>query len=612
MDRIRLNADMPKWIYNRPVEECQETELKFARILNESLSGDWLIRWGYWYEDDSKVLREGDFLVMGPYGGIAVFEVKSDLYYQPGTGTWNSHDEKEPTNQDNPLFQLTAQHKAVVRKLKDELSKLNHLPKNAQLPYVAKALALPNNEIATNLKEYHGIPREYILALNDLRSFIDVWDRYFPQKPTLEKHHREIFLAAFGECINPKTIRKFVSETDKFILQQTKAGYQLLDMLSQNRQLLVQGGVGTGKTWMALECAYRFAANQGGDAGRDVLMIAYNNALYEKLRHIVTRKKLERGSITVKNTEAIAADILKVEDFDNEVPEDPRQKAHYYEHVLPSLAYDCLKSIRNDPAKSPQLKGYDALVVDEAQDQDTNWPGDEPTEDRVGWWSVYVMLLKDGWNAPMALFGDSAQRPPFRGVDRFEWSRLRERMSQHVFVELKQVVRYTRQIYCFLKRLDKKGADHLVAGLQHTGPLQDGPEVELLDAGQDELGQKIEDLLDRWDEEGWCRPGQVLLLYERSEIQNSALAGLAELCDHPLRPYLDTMGNAKGEEDKKSGECIKHSSVHKAKGLDELAVVMVVKRRYEDLESEQDRYTYFMGASRARQLLAVVHTAYDS
>jgi len=39
-----------------------------------------------------------------------------------------------------------------------------------------------------------------------------------------------------------------VSEADKFILRQATANYKLLDMLVGNRQLVVEGGVGTGKS----------------------------------------------------------------------------------------------------------------------------------------------------------------------------------------------------------------------------------------------------------------------------------------------------------------------------------------------------------------------------
>jgi hypothetical protein len=48
-------------------------------------------------------------------------------------------------------------------------------------------------------------------------------------------------------------------------------------------------------------------------------------------------------------------------------------------------------------------------------------------------------------------------------------------------------------------------------------------------------------------------------------------------------------------------------SVNKAKGLDSLAMIMIDVERFDNLATPQEQMNYFMGASRARQLLAIVH-----
>jgi hypothetical protein len=66
----------------------------------------------------------------------------------------------------------------------------------------------------------------------------------------------------FDSCakdISPKEIKHFVTETDRILLRQTTAEYQVLDMLRDNRQLIVKGGRSSGKTWLALEQAFRYA-----------------------------------------------------------------------------------------------------------------------------------------------------------------------------------------------------------------------------------------------------------------------------------------------------------------------------------------------------------------
>jgi hypothetical protein len=98
----------------RPVQQCCGTsrkkapEIQVAELL-AALPDDWTVRWGFFYNDNAGTRREGDFLVLGPDGGLLVLEVKGgSLEMFPGTGRWNTDDA------DNPLYQLDAEWKAVV------------------------------------------------------------------------------------------------------------------------------------------------------------------------------------------------------------------------------------------------------------------------------------------------------------------------------------------------------------------------------------------------------------------------------------------------------------------------------------------------------------------
>ena len=75
---------MANWVYNRPPVKCADSELEAARFMAK-LDDGWWIRWGYYYKGD----REGDFLVLGPAGGLLVLEIKSQLPHNiKGTGNW--------------------------------------------------------------------------------------------------------------------------------------------------------------------------------------------------------------------------------------------------------------------------------------------------------------------------------------------------------------------------------------------------------------------------------------------------------------------------------------------------------------------------------------------
>ncbi len=89
---------MAKWVYNRPLDCCDETELRVAKLLAR-LPDEWVVRWGYYYEKD----REGDFLILGPHGGLLVLEVKGGQIRRLGsTGCW------EGEARDHPVAQLGA------------------------------------------------------------------------------------------------------------------------------------------------------------------------------------------------------------------------------------------------------------------------------------------------------------------------------------------------------------------------------------------------------------------------------------------------------------------------------------------------------------------------
>jgi superfamily I DNA/RNA helicase len=59
-------------------------------------------------------------------------------------------------------------------------------------------------------------------------------------------------------------------------------------------------------------------------------------------------------------------------------------------------------------------------------------------------------------------------------------------------------------------------------------------------------------------------------------------------------------------EEEDSTGCIRHTTIHKAKGLDSKAVILIGMPAHCDIATAYDHFSWFMAASRARQLLAVV------
>ncbi|MEX2577555.1 MAG: NERD domain-containing protein/DEAD/DEAH box helicase [Verrucomicrobiales bacterium] len=586
---------MARWFYNRPQECCDESEVKVATKLRR-LSKRWIIRWGFYYEDNKGVRREGDFLIFDPLHGLLVLEVKGfRLRGFAPTGKW----EGDPTkNKDHPLFQLDQEFSAVIRALEEV--------QPGWRP-VAKALCLPNEVIPEGQTSYQSIPRELIVDGRDLEKIDSVFGRFFQGKqPRNIQQHRDVFLQAYGKGGRPEEMKHFIDHNEAIFRKQLTRHYHLLDILEDNRQLFVEGGAGTGKTWNAVEKAARLA--EAGE-GSDVLLLCYNIALGRFLRDLVGRRKLERGSISVFQWEELADHLLAACGMENEAPAPDapaEEKIRYYEQDLPGLLLECVR----EEGFAERLPKFDALVVDEAQDHDTAFPealDDEGphadrTDARCGWWSIYFALLRDGTKAPISLFYDRAQRPPFRGSGGFEADVLAGHLSQPAFARLPHALRYTQPVYDFLLTLNAPGTERLVGQLCEPDDLPEGPEVvsvELEDPSADVVQEAVEEIIRSWVEDGYCQAEDILILHARTRLEDSALGSRESLGGLPLVEY--------GTPPDSTRKCIRHLSINRAKGLDSLAVILVGVWPFQKTRHADSQYTYFMGASRAKQLLGIVH-----
>ncbi|MEZ5433174.1 MAG: hypothetical protein R3F31_18845 [Verrucomicrobiales bacterium] len=109
------------------------------------------------------------------------------------------------------------------------------------------------------------------------------------------ERHRRAFLKVYAKGTSPEEVHAFIDQNEAIFRRQFTASYGILDLVSGNRQLLVEGRSGSGKTWHAIETARRFAQAEGADSGKEVLVLCYNLALGRLLTDLVARQPLERG-----------------------------------------------------------------------------------------------------------------------------------------------------------------------------------------------------------------------------------------------------------------------------------------------------------------------------
>jgi hypothetical protein len=355
-------------------------------------------------------------------------------------------------------------------------------------------------------------------------------------------------------------------------------------MLRDNRQLIVQGGPGSGKTWLALEQAFRYA-----EEGLRVLLLCYNIALADQLSALVAKRKPKKGEVVVRSWAALARELLETAGLEWDEPSGLTESDLYFGEVVPSL----MREIALDQQFAPR---FDALVVDEAQDHDTSWRQSESDEAASGWWEVYWRLLREKTSAPMAIFYDADQRQLFRRKEGFEATRIVKRLSQPAHASLLFTHRYSRPIFAFLQTLRSDATSNLVGNLRYRTVLPDGPDVELYTIKPESTAAKLDEIVTRWVKDGFCRVDEVLILSPHGTKLKTSLAGCSQIGEWPLTTCVI----------RKPGE-LTLLSINKAKGLDSLAVIMIDTQSFDILSNPQQQMDYFMGASRSRQLLAILH-----
>lgn len=567
---------MALWILSRPRSKPEATERQVAEVLAR-LPDNWVVRWGFLYSRQSEAAgeHEGDFLVCGPSGHILVLEVKGPRVRNfVLTGQWEKEtDGESPWVQVNEEWQWARARAESVRGARPT-------------PYFHRALALPFTHFVDGDRFREELPRDAVIGADELQRFTEWWGGVVARVPLFgtPADTRAVFLDAFGEGIRPKSIRAFIHETERVFAEATAVGTRLLSQLDGNRQLMVQGGVGSGKTNLALQQARRFSRR-----GLRTLLLCYNLALAEHLREEAGRQAGGAG-IEVLSWEELTGRLLARAGFAHEPPDDLASRTEYYTVTVPAYVLDIL-------AGETAVATYDALVVDEAQDHDTLFSPAVKRPDLPGWWHIYFALLKEGAGSPAALFYDPEQRPRFRAPGGFEPERLRACFSDCAHVRLPWVYRYTRPVFEFLRSLGATGAAGLVAQLgEPDQPLPEGPDVEI-EVNCRDTAVAVAAIARRWERLGFCRLRDIVVLGPRREMGKSGVGGQERVETLPVSEYVAKM-EANG---------IRYLSINRAKGLDFLGVIVIdLPDPLASPKEEAMHELLFMGASRARQLLAIV------
>lgn len=204
-------------------------------------------------------------------------------------------------------------------------------------------------------------------------------------RPTADFIQNHILAPSFRLIPNPKLTLK---ETDEKFLQLTEEQFHYLNFLEEQKQILIKGSAGTGKTLLLLEKARRLA-----EQGFSVLILCFNIKLSEYLKAATQNQPLIQAECFHGYCEFAAHKMNQP----FVPPEDYGTAQVFYDEITPELL---MTAIETDA-----IALFDAVLVDEGQDFIEAW-----------WIPISSVVKKNGWfyifyDPNQNIFGRSVNLP---------------------------------------------------------------------------------------------------------------------------------------------------------------------------------------------------------
>ncbi len=329
---------------------------------------------------------ETDFALFHPSRGILVIEAKGgEIGLEDGEFVRLLPDGRRKAIT-NPFDQAAACKRQLREFLCGSVDGLDLIPR------VGHAVALPHGRVDGDLGPQG--PREIVIDRDDLDDITGSVERvakhWDPPTPLDDDHLTSIRRLLLPSVQVRCLLADHVADANRAIIELTDEQFYVLDGLAENRQALVTGGAGTGKTVLATERVRRLAAL--GDDAR-VLFVCFNRPLGDAL----AAEFADDPNVIAGNFHRLVRNTLA----DAEVP--------FPQPVTPEWwAHDAVSQFPDAAAKL----GFevDAVVVDEGQDF------------RPLWWDALRLVMRDPDDGWFYVFADAQQAvyvddwtPPFDG-----------------------------------------------------------------------------------------------------------------------------------------------------------------------------------------------------
>lgn len=347
----------------------------------------WLRPW----RGDALLEGEADFVVLHPQRGMLVLEVKGgDDIWHDGR-RWFRGTSNGPKEFQDPFVQARRNMHALLDIARE---RSGHRLAKEDFAH-GYAVVFPH-------LDYEGSPpphadKSIIISRKHLPMMAQAIEAAYGAWTDTAKIAKSLgheqYRMLLHDCLMPK-FRVFrpigldISKTAEGLLELTETQAQVFEGLFVQHRVLVEGGAGSGKTFLALHRAIAFARE-----GKRTLFVCYNRELAAWLRVQVEEDPTTsqfRGLLIVKNFHSLAADLARDAGIEFRPQDGGEPTESFWNDEVPDLIEQAVLHLG-------EAAQYEAIVVDEAQDF------------CLGWWYALTNSVLSQPDGPLYAFLDPHQ-----------------------------------------------------------------------------------------------------------------------------------------------------------------------------------------------------------